>query len=415
MFRAKKVALLSALLVLFFVSPVWADIGLDINGKNYLPAAKPVVKDGITFIQLEELEKVLGANTSFSSSDNWATISKNGKVIKMFVGENWAYIDGEKIEMPAAVLKNDKGIMVPLRFIAENLGFSLAWDKSSRVVKINYDEKREGMSVEEVFLKASQKMNGFKKYRMVSEAEFDLKIEGLPEETNGNVNIKAASSSESFYQKEPLAMYVKQKILMELPPEMTGDSRQESVDMESLFVGNNYYMRMGEKGWIKMDMSGLNLEQVIEKYNSSNPAVMMQIIKDWGMISVFRDDKVIDGKEYWVINTVVDKDKFMNEYEKFMGAFMQSMPSETKQIMKDASFDFNCISYINKETFINEMTEMDMKMKMGMEVPEAKGQKVWLYGTAHMKGYITDFDKDFALPDVSGALDIAQLADKDKN
>ena len=84
----------------------------------------------------------IGATVKYSSSKKRLTIKYKGHVLKMYIGETRAEIDGEEIEAPCAPYRVKykssklKATMVPSRFVAETLGMEYYWDSASSTVTI---------------------------------------------------------------------------------------------------------------------------------------------------------------------------------------------------------------------------------------------------------------------------------------
>lgn len=112
-------------------------IEVVINEKKVVFDVTPRILNGRTLIPVRSVFESLGAEVSWEESTETVSILKGSKVIKFKVGSNRGYIDGEQVEIdiPASIINGRT--MVPVRFIAEELGFEVAWDGEKRVVLIN--------------------------------------------------------------------------------------------------------------------------------------------------------------------------------------------------------------------------------------------------------------------------------------
>ena len=91
---------------------------------GYGPA---VLLAGTTMVPVRYAEE-LGAMVTWNNASKTATYSLNGTVITVQVGNKTARVNGEAVIMPQAPYINDKSrTMVPLRMIAEELGFTVNW------------------------------------------------------------------------------------------------------------------------------------------------------------------------------------------------------------------------------------------------------------------------------------------------
>ena len=125
------------------------EIGLKINGKmlNNLPM-QPVIIDDYTMVPVREVFEALGSSIIWHDDTCQVEIVDNGVSIFVKIGDRNTYINGElvKIEEPQPLpmlIGTDENVlksMVPVRFIAEKLGFQVKWDNATRTVSIYEDE-----------------------------------------------------------------------------------------------------------------------------------------------------------------------------------------------------------------------------------------------------------------------------------
>ncbi|MBQ8837638.1 MAG: trigger factor [Clostridia bacterium] len=66
--------------------------------------------------------------------------ASNGVEIKMTIGENVGYVNGEAKELDAAPIIRGNRTMLPVRFVAENLGATVAWDPTTSTAILSTDD-----------------------------------------------------------------------------------------------------------------------------------------------------------------------------------------------------------------------------------------------------------------------------------
>lgn len=110
-----------------------------INEKEVIFDVQPRIQKGRTLIPVRSVFESLDAVVRWEESTRTVSIIKDSKVIKLTVGSKWAYIDEKKvmIDVEAALLNGR--VMLPVRFIAEELGLEVTWDGEKRVVSILRD------------------------------------------------------------------------------------------------------------------------------------------------------------------------------------------------------------------------------------------------------------------------------------
>lgn len=167
----KKRSVLCVLLItlcfiaIFFKAEVYADTGFKIydystkkttvyngvvpivtlNGKKIGDdRAKPILVNGVALLPYDIIfeKSLIAAECSYNKSKESVTISKYGKSITLTVGSKKAVVNGKTVTMSVAPMKVkyvDSGlikILVPSRFVSENLGLGYSWYSSQRTIAI---------------------------------------------------------------------------------------------------------------------------------------------------------------------------------------------------------------------------------------------------------------------------------------
>lgn len=104
----------------------------------------PMILEGRTLLPIRYVAEALGASVLWDAKEQKVTISLKGKVLELWIGKNTAKVNDEfKLIDPSN--PNVKPItippgrtMLPIRFIAENLGCKVDWNPDLKEVKITY-------------------------------------------------------------------------------------------------------------------------------------------------------------------------------------------------------------------------------------------------------------------------------------
>lgn len=118
------------------------------NNRN----AVPYITNGHTMIPIRCLIEGLGGTVDWDPTLNGARCTLNGITIVMPIGSEYAYVNGAPVKMTTPAIVSNGRTMIPVRFVAENLGYDVDWisDGSFVVIKesrkpigvdYNYDEK----------------------------------------------------------------------------------------------------------------------------------------------------------------------------------------------------------------------------------------------------------------------------------
>ena len=128
------------------------DITLLVNGKTVgnLPMS-PVIIDDYTMVPVREVFEALGSDVIWHDDTCQVEIADNGVSVFVKIGDRNTIVNGKTVpidsDMPLPMLigKNPGVLksMVPVRFIAEELGFKVSWDNATRTVSIKEDEDEE--------------------------------------------------------------------------------------------------------------------------------------------------------------------------------------------------------------------------------------------------------------------------------
>lgn len=114
------------------------------NGAAGLMDTSPIIKGGRTLLPIRYVTTPLGATLDWKADDKKVTISLNGKVIELWMGKNQAKVNGICTPIDttdstvAPILVPPGRTMLPLRFIAEQLGCQVDWDPSTQKVTVTY-------------------------------------------------------------------------------------------------------------------------------------------------------------------------------------------------------------------------------------------------------------------------------------
>lgn len=113
-----------------------ADITVYLDGVK-LPADVPPYIDpkaGATMVPIRTVSEGLGASILWTQKTQTATVAKDGDTIVLTNGKKTATVNGSAVPLDASVQNKAGRIMVPLRFIGENLGLDVVWDPAVRSV-----------------------------------------------------------------------------------------------------------------------------------------------------------------------------------------------------------------------------------------------------------------------------------------
>ena len=113
-------------------------VKVQVNGQELTFDTPPRMISDRTFVPIRALFEEMGAEVNWDEETKTATVTQNDQTITFQMDNTAATVNGEEKEMdvPARMI-NDR-IMIPLRFLSENLGYQVDWDDENYLVSITY-------------------------------------------------------------------------------------------------------------------------------------------------------------------------------------------------------------------------------------------------------------------------------------
>lgn len=130
------------ILILASTTLVYADenskgINIFVNGKEVSFSNVPVMEKERTLVPYKEIFKALGAETTWEDSTKTITAKKENINLRIVVESKDAIVNGSKKALDVAPTVLNKEVYVPVRFIAENLGYTINMDNKAKKIYID--------------------------------------------------------------------------------------------------------------------------------------------------------------------------------------------------------------------------------------------------------------------------------------
>jgi len=128
--------LVSLMTMTMLISAKSGDITVMVNGKAInFPDQSPVVQNERTLVPVRFVAEALGYDVTWNQADNSVVID-DGKIV-LYIGKKTAKIDGKSVTLDAASTVIHNRTMVPLRVVAETLDCSVDWIAETKTVFVN--------------------------------------------------------------------------------------------------------------------------------------------------------------------------------------------------------------------------------------------------------------------------------------
>ena len=114
-----------------------------VNGSEKTLDSPPILKNGRTLLPIRAIIESLGGTVEWDNTQRKVKITLKDKTIELWIGKNTAKVNGADVIIDSSNSKVVPEIingrtMLPLRFVAENIGAEVNWDGDTKTVTITY-------------------------------------------------------------------------------------------------------------------------------------------------------------------------------------------------------------------------------------------------------------------------------------
>ena len=420
--KRKAVAMLVTLsLVVLLAFPAYAaqDLRLQVNGGSF-DVAEMCIIDDYSMISVDKFAYLTGTDLTWLDGDNFV-LNGNYRTLPFTVGAAVATDGVGTVDLPVAPVRLDGVVYIPLRAVSDAMGFTVDWDGASRLVSLNRDEVRDGMTALDLLIKSNEVQDGINNWGI--NGNFQIKVNAmLGEEALVEEGFDSTAAISGEIQIEPFLANIKQTV--------TGMGAPAPMVVETYIVENKIYTRVDGAEWLYMESPMLE-----ELLNSSmgamgDPMHMTAFMKDMHKMVVFGNDTVVDGNNYYVVNAFLNPEALASTIDEMVKQLAIGITELNEPEMEAAlsllqNMQMECryTALINKDTFISDIINIDIKVVLPLnlsdlvgvgEIEDAAldgfaGQTIMmeLYESGSLK--MSDLGGVFNAPDVSGAVSIDDL------
>ena len=117
------------------------DIGVSVDGRPvHFNGVQPRMVNNSVLVPLRGVFEELGADVRWNPRKQQVTANKDGKIIRLIIGERFADIDGRSVQLNTPAQLRNGTTLVPLRFLSEALGAQVRWNPNNEMVLIRTGE-----------------------------------------------------------------------------------------------------------------------------------------------------------------------------------------------------------------------------------------------------------------------------------
>ncbi|GIO07679.1 hypothetical protein J31TS6_37070 [Brevibacillus reuszeri] len=113
-------------------------ISIFLDGQQIKSDVAPYIipKVNVTMVPLRVISESLGAEVYWDQNQQTATILKDNIVLSMVINQKHALVNDSTVPLDASVENKQGRVMVPLRFVSEQLGLRVNWEQATRTITL---------------------------------------------------------------------------------------------------------------------------------------------------------------------------------------------------------------------------------------------------------------------------------------
>lgn len=115
-------------------------IQTTVNGQPvHFPDMKPMMMNNRVMVPLRGVFEQMGANVQWNAYTNTVSAMKGDKSVSMRVGDRYATVNGQTMQLDSPAVMMGNRVMVPLRFLSESFGAQVDWNPGILLASITTD------------------------------------------------------------------------------------------------------------------------------------------------------------------------------------------------------------------------------------------------------------------------------------
>lgn len=130
-------------------SPGYTKLAMTVGKTAYTVAGRkmtmdttPVIENSRTLVPLRFVLESYGADVQWNPEERTAIVHYKGKTLELPTDRKEAHINGKSVPLDVGAAIRDDRTVIPLRFVAENLGMEVYYGKSDRTISIYEKQSR---------------------------------------------------------------------------------------------------------------------------------------------------------------------------------------------------------------------------------------------------------------------------------
>jgi hypothetical protein len=109
---------------------------MTVDGRHATLDSPPIIREGRTLLPIRAVIEALGGNVGWDAVQRKASVTLGTHTVEVWIGSREARVDRLNVSLDVAAMIVNSRTLLPLRFVAENLGCTVSWDPVGRTVTI---------------------------------------------------------------------------------------------------------------------------------------------------------------------------------------------------------------------------------------------------------------------------------------
>ena len=109
---------------------------MSVDGSSATLDSSPIIREGRTLLPIRAVIEALGGSVGWDAVKRKATVTLGPHTVEVWIGSREARVDGVNTSLDVAAIIVNSRTLLPLRFVAENLGCAVTWDPVGKTVTI---------------------------------------------------------------------------------------------------------------------------------------------------------------------------------------------------------------------------------------------------------------------------------------
>ncbi|MDI3328158.1 MAG: copper amine oxidase N-terminal domain-containing protein [Alicyclobacillaceae bacterium] len=338
---------------------------VEVDGQE-IAGLPVVVENGTSWVPVRKAAEFLHAGVGWN--DGVVSVRRGATELSFEVGSDRVKVGGASEQLPGPVRIRDGAAYVPLRLLAEKLGYRVEWDGTNGKVAIRPSEQRlqEIETIRDLLAKTTKASQSLDRCA----ADVRLNLEGRAKEGATEEHFTATGTLRAVYQRSPLALSAEGQLSLTGGPVSVPPMPLRAY----LAEGRLYVMDPLDQKWYFMPFDTQFLEQLLKE--PDNP--VDKEIRDL----IVPGAELRDAGDSYIISVDLNP-SMMKKIEELLGE-AEASPAPVPPLPEDAAVSIHYDFTIRKADFYTTAVHLEESISQapGVELKVALDEDIHQFNSA---------------------------------